>query len=139
MTNPWAKQKAAAISNRKRASKFEEKFEKSLIASGIRYVYEAVKVCFTPPLKTRTKTWDWLITNKSGKMWVAETKGYWERKVRIAETCAIKQNPDVDVRYIFQRAKTPIAKGSKTTYAIWCDKHDILWAEGTIPSAWLDE
>jgi hypothetical protein len=110
-----------------------------LIASGISYVYEAVKVFFVPPAKTRSKTWDWLITNKSGYTWVAETKGYWPRATRLKETEAIKQNPNVDVRYIFQRANTPIGKGSKTTYAKWCDKHDILWAEGTIPLAWLDE
>jgi len=115
------------------------KFEANLTARSIRYVYESVRVFFTPPVKTRHKTWDWLINNPSGKMWVAETKGYWEPKVRLAETEAIKQNPEVDVRYIFQRANTPIRKGSKTTYAIWCDKHDILWAEGTIPDAWLEE
>jgi hypothetical protein len=136
----WAKKKAQAERiSRIRASKFEEKFEQTLIASGIQYVYEAVKVFFTPPLKRRSKTWDWLITTDSGSTFVCETKGWWPSKVRLAETEAIKQNPNTDVRYCFQKASTKINKNSKTSYADWCDKHGIRWCEGSIPPTWLSE
>ena len=31
-----------------------------------------------------------------------------------------------------------IYKGSKTTYAMWCEKHDILWSSyQNIPESWL--
>ena len=40
---------------------------------------------------------------------------------------------------VFQSSKTKIRKGSKTTYAMFCDKHDIPWAEKTIPESWLRE
>jgi hypothetical protein len=135
----WAKKKAQAErTSRIRASKFEESFEKTLIAGGVVYTYEAIKVKFTPPAKERTKTWDWLIETDSGKTFVCETKGYWSPRNRLDETEAIHQNT-ADVRYCFQRAKTPIRKGSKTTYADWCDKNGILWCEGTIPPSWLCE
>nr|DAL93602.1 MAG TPA: endonuclease I [Caudoviricetes sp.] len=31
-----------------------------------------------------------------------------------------QQNPELDIRFIFSRSKTPIYKGSKTTYAAFC-------------------
>jgi hypothetical protein len=134
----WAQKKARAErTSRARASKFEETFEKTLIARSIDYAYEVVKASFTPPLKVRTKLWDWLITTDSGATFVCETKGYWSPRNRLDETEAIKQNPHIDVRYCFMRASTPIRKGSKTTYADWCDKHGIRYCVGTIPDAWL--
>jgi hypothetical protein len=136
----WAKKRAVAEQiSRARASKFEDTFEATLIAGGVDYAYEAVRVFFTPPLKAHTKTWDWLITTDSGTEFIIETKGWWPPKVRLAETAAIKQNPAFDVRYCFQRASTKINKGSKTSYADWCDKRGIRWCEGSIPPCWLSE
>jgi hypothetical protein len=133
------KRAKVAIFERKRASKFEEQVEKDLISRGINYAYESIKVFFTPPPKKRSKLWDWEITTDTGKQIIVEGKGWWESKVRLAETEAIKQNPQHDVRYLFQRASTKISKKSKTSYGDWCDKHGIQWAEGTIPQAWLEE
>ena len=48
-----------------------------------------------------------------------------------------KQHPDLDIRIVFQSAKGKIRKGSKTTYADFCDKHGIVWAEKEIPKSWL--
>ena len=52
---------------------------------------------------------------------------------------AVKEcNPDLDIRMIFQRPFNKIYKGSKTTYAMWCEKHDILWSSyQNIPESWL--
>jgi hypothetical protein len=49
-----------------------------------------------------------------------------------------KQHPDLDIRIIFQSAKTKIRKGSKTTYGDFCDKHGITWSEKEIPEEWLN-
>ena len=35
--------------------------------------------------------------------------------------------------------KGKIRKGSKTTYADLCIKHDILWADKEIPLSWIGE
>ena len=40
---------------------------------------------------------------------------------------------------VFQNPKAKISKGSKTTYASYCDKHGIQWAEKQIPESWINE
>ena len=50
-----------------------------------------------------------------------------------------KQHPELDIRMVFQNPNGKIRKGSKTTYAIFCDKHEIKWASKTIPTAWYEE
>ena len=48
-----------------------------------------------------------------------------------------EQHKDLDIRMVFMHAKNKIYKGSKTTYADWCNKHGYIWAEKTIPMEWL--
>lgn len=140
MSMDWLKRKrAASTSERDRRSKFEEQFERQLQVLGLEYAYEKSVAYFVPPVRRRHKTWDWTITLESGKQIIIETKGWWQPAARLAEIEAIAQNPDLDVRYVFQNSRTKIRKGSKTTYADVCRKHDILFAEGAIPRSWLDE
>ena len=48
-----------------------------------------------------------------------------------------EQHPELDIRIVFQSARTKIRKGSKTSYGDFCDKHGIPWAEKYIPESWL--
>jgi hypothetical protein len=50
-----------------------------------------------------------------------------------------EQHPELDIRFIFSRASTPIYPGSKTTYGKWATDHGFLWAEKEVPDAWIDE
>ena len=50
-----------------------------------------------------------------------------------------KQHPELDIRFVFMNPKGKIRKGSKTTYADFCDKNDIIWADKTIPTSWYNE
>ena len=50
-----------------------------------------------------------------------------------------EQYPEIDFRIVFYNANQKIKKGSKTTYAMWCDKHGIKWANKTIPPEWVEE
>ena len=50
-----------------------------------------------------------------------------------------KQHPELDIRFVFMNPNGKIRKGSKTTYANFCDKHDIIWAAKTIPQEWYNE
>jgi hypothetical protein len=50
-----------------------------------------------------------------------------------------EQHPNLDIRFLFQNANNKIRKGSKTTYAQWCEKNDIKWCEKIIPDTWLKE
>ena len=38
---------------------------------------------------------------------------------------------------VFYNANQKIKKGSKTSYAMWCDKHNIKWANKIIPDEWI--
>ena len=68
-----------------------------------------------------------------------EAKGHLTKDDRVKMVLIKKQHPELDIRFVFQSAKTKIRKGSKTTYADYCDKHGILWAEKEIPKSWLNE
>lgn len=70
---------------------------------------------------------------------IIETKGRWVLEDRQKMLLLKEQYPDIDFRMVFMNAKTKIKKGSKTTYAMWCDKHDIKWAEKKIPDEWINE
>jgi hypothetical protein len=50
-----------------------------------------------------------------------------------------EQHPELDIRFVFSRAKTPIYKGSPTTYGKWATDHGFLWSEKTVPPEWIEE
>ena len=69
---------------------------------------------------------------------ILEAKGYWDAEDRRKIKAVKEQNPDLDLRMVFQDPYNKISKGSKTTYAKWCEKHDIKWCSfATIPIEWL--
>jgi hypothetical protein len=68
---------------------------------------------------------------------LVETKGRWVIEDRKKHLLIKKQHPELDIRIVFQNAKTKIRKGSKTTYGDYCDKHGIIWAEKNVPESWL--
>jgi hypothetical protein len=50
-----------------------------------------------------------------------------------------EQHPELDIRFIFSRAKTPIYKGSPTSYGKWATDHGFKWCEKTPPDEWIEE
>jgi len=77
---------------------------------------------------------DWVI----GPNRVIEAKGILDRDERLKMLAVKERHPELDVRIVFSNPKSPINKGSKTTYADWCDKHGIPWCKGPhIPDDWL--
>lgn len=70
---------------------------------------------------------------------VLETKGLWKVEDRMKMLYLIEQYPDISFRMVFQRANQKIKKGSKTSYADWCDKHNILWCEKHLPIEWIHD
>ena len=116
-------------------SKFRSGLEKKVADLmdnlGVSYEYESTIV---PYVIQHNYTPDFLLP--SGIF--LECKGYWDpedrRKIKAVKT----QNPELDLRMVFQTPYNKISKRSKTTYAMWCDKHDIPWCEfHSIPIEWL--
>lgn len=50
-----------------------------------------------------------------------------------------EQHPELDIRFVFSRASTPIYAGSKTTYAKWATDHGFKWSEKVVPPEWITD
>ena len=112
-------------------SKLEEKVSDLLCSLGIDYEYEATKVDYQI---THYYVPDFILPNGIA----LECKGYWDSIDRRKVKNVIEQNPQLDLRMVFQSPYNKITKRSKTTYAKWCDRHNIkLCAFHTIPIEWL--
>ena len=130
----WAQKaydKLKESKNVKFRSKLEEKVANLLEGLGVSYEYESEKLSYTIE---HNYTPDFRLPNYV----YLETKGYWDAADRRKVLAVKKDNPDVDLRMVFQSPYNTISKSSKTTYAKWCEKHDIPWcAFHNIPIDWL--
>lgn len=112
-------------------SKLEEDVAKLLTQQGINFQYEATKVPYELLCNYNP---DFLLPNGI----YLETKGLFLPEDRRKMVAVKKQHPELDVRLVFQSPYNKISKGSKTTYAKWCEKNGFLWCKFTsIPQAWL--
>lgn len=69
-----------------------------------------------------------------------EAKGWLRPRDRTKMRKVKEQNPQLDVRFVFQRANSRIGKSKNSeTYAGWADRLGFPWAEGRIPVAWINE
>ena len=121
--------------SKKKTSKFRSKLEERvailLEELGVTYEYESTRVPYTIQHHYYP---DFVLPNYT----YLETKGYWDAADRRKILAVKKDNPDIDIRMIFQAPFNTISKRSKTTYAQWCERHDIPWcAFHTIPLDWL--
>lgn len=128
-------------------SGLEDTNAKLLTKKKVPFTYEVLKIQYTEPASKHTYTPDFVITTKSGKTIIVETKGIWAFKDRLKHLLVRQQHPDLDIRFVFTRSKSKIAKLSKTTYADICNGlgrgkfKGVTWqyADKTIPEDWLNE
>lgn len=116
-------------------SGLEEMNAKFLEDQGVKVSFESFKIPYTVPETRRNYTPDFPLPNGI----IVETKGKLEPKDRAKHILIKLQHPDLDIRFVFQRPFDKIIKGSKTTYAMWAEKHGFKWASRIIPKAWIEE
>ena len=130
----WAEKAFNKLKNRKEIkfrSKLEERVATLLMTLGVSYEYESTKVPYTIQ---HNYTPDFVLPNYVH----LEAKGYWSAEDRRKILAVKKDNPELDLRMVFQSPYNKISKRSKTTYAQWCDRHGIPWtAFHEIPIEWL--
>jgi hypothetical protein len=130
----WAKKaykKLKDSKNNKFRSGLEKQIGDLLTELGISYEYESTKISYTIP---HNYTPDFVLPNHV----ILEAKGYWDAADRRKMKTVKEQNPDLDIRMVFQSPYNKISKKSKTTYAQWCERHDIPWTTWQeIPMEWL--
>ena len=104
------------------------------------FKYESLKVTYFQPETKKTYTPDFPIKGS----FIIETKGAFNSADRKKMKLVKKQNPKLDIRFIFSNAKTKIGKKSLTTYGKWCELnnfpyHCIYSTQQTFPQEWLKE
>jgi hypothetical protein len=120
-------------------SGLEDQLNESLKKSKKKYGYETQKLSYVVPQTNHTYTPDFILTKKSGDTLYLETKGRWVKTDRLKFDHIFEQYPTIDLRFIFSNPNAKLYKGSKTTYAQYCDKRGWKWAAKTIPTEWLNE
>ena len=124
------------LARAKYRSKLEDKIAKQLTDSGIEFSYETLKISYMVPARKAKYTPDFVV----GDM-VIEAKGRFRTAQDRQKLLLVKeQYPDLDLRLVFQNAKTPIYPKSPTSCSKWADDNGFLWADnGKIPEEWLQQ
>ena len=116
-------------------SGLEERVSEQLAFLNILDCYEIKKIPFVQPEKHRNYTPDFWLPNGI----VVETKGIFTVQDRQKHLLVKEQYPDLDLRFVFSNSKNKLRKGSKTTYADWCNKYGFIFADQLIPEEWINE
>lgn len=112
-------------------SGLEVKIADLLSSLGVTYEYESTKI---PYVLQCNYTPDFLLPNGI----YLEAKGQLTEEDRRKMKAVKAANPDLDIRFVFQSPYNKIYKGSKTTYAKWCEKHGFPYCSyQNIPIHWL--
>jgi hypothetical protein len=114
-------------------SGLEERVGQQLKAAGLPVQFESVKIRYEQPSRPRTYTPDFVLPNGI----IIETKGRFTPQDRQKHLLIKDQNPGMDLRFVFTNPNAKINKGSRTTYAMWCDKYGFKYSRGLIPKEWL--
>ena len=104
-------------------SKLEERFAEQLVRAKVGFEYEAPdkRIEYKIPSSCHQYTPDFIIQKACGSRIYIEVKGIWDYDDRYKHYLIRKQHPGLDIRFVFQRAKNNIRKGSNTTYADVCE------------------
>ena len=116
-------------------SGLEKSVWKQLEEAGLEVKYEEETIPYEVPASKHKYTPDFILHNGI----IVETKGRFLPDDRKKHLLVKAQHPTLDIRFVFSRSSTPIYKGSKTTYAMWCEKYGFQYADKRIPEAWLTE
>ena len=111
------------MSEKKRRSKLELKFEEIIKEFDVVYDYEVTKIPYTIPESNHNYTVDWTFINGL----LVETKGYLsDHKERYKYVLLKQQHPDLDLRFVFDNPNK-LCGGTKMTHAKWAEKYGFAY------------
>jgi hypothetical protein len=116
-------------------SGLEEKIAEQLTTLGVQFTFEETKIEYLKPSRVSKYCPDFILSNGI----IIETKGRFLTDDRQKHLLIKEQHPEIDLRFVFSNSNTRISKTSKTTYAMWCQKHGFQFADKLIPEAWIKE
>jgi hypothetical protein len=113
-------------------SKLEERVARWMELNGFDHQYESLKLEY---VIESVYTPDYILPNGV----ILEAKGWFKPSDRRKMLAVKVAHPHLDIRFVFQNPNSPISKGSKTTYAMWCEKNGFPFCSATaIPLTWFD-
>ena len=133
--NQWWPKKTTS----KYRSGLEEQIARQLIYSKIKFEYETKVIKYIKPEKSHRYTPDFVLTKKDGSLMYIEGKGRFLTADKQKHILVKKLYPDLDLRFVFSNSQTRISKISRTTYAMWCQKHEFKYSDKYIPKSWIAE
>ena len=127
-------------------SGLEDQIAEELTSQGVSFTFEEKVIEYLKPARKVKYTPDFELPNGI----IIETKGRFVTADRQKHLLVKEQRPDLDIRFIFNNPNTRISKQSKTTYAMWCEKHGFKFAKAatiaqrkkgaqSIPQEWIEE
>ena len=131
MATTKSKIRQQAIKNGYRSG-LEDVISEDLKERGVDFGYETVKIKWQL-IESKTYTPDFILPNGV----IIESKGRFVPDDRKKNLKVREKNPDLDIRFVFSNSRNKIRKGSKTTYAMWCEKNNFLYADKRIPDEWI--
>ena len=125
------------MSEKKRRSKLEIKFEEILKTNNAEYDYEVTKIPYSVPESQHVYTVDFTI-----KGLLIEVKGYLSDHQERNKYVLLKQQyPELDLRFVFDNVNK-LCGGTKYTHGTWAEKHNFPYCGikdiETIKS-WIEE
>jgi hypothetical protein len=122
-----------AIKNGYRSG-LEDRISDQLKGLSVSFKYEEFKIKYEVH-EIRTYTPDFELPNGI----IVESKGRFVAADRKKHLLVKKQHPELDIRFVFSNSRNKIAKGSKTSYADWCNKNGFIYADKLIPEEWVKQ
>lgn len=116
-------------------SGLEVRIAQQMVDAGIDYRYESDKIPYVIPASNHVYNPDFILPNGI----IVEGKGLFEIADRKKHLLIKAQYPHLDIRFVFSSPTQKLYKGSKTTYAMWCDKNNYKYAKTFIPASWFKE
>lgn len=119
--------------------KFRSKFEKAVYDHCEKHkrTVEYEPAC---PVVRYTTTATYLPDFKLPNGILIECKGYFSPRDRRKMLQVKRDNPALDIRFVFQRANNRLTKSPNSMmYWQWAEKHGFMWTEDYIPEEWYDE
>lgn len=131
----YARKKVAGTEVTAYRSGLEEKIAAQLEAAGVPVAFEQYKLKYIVPAREASYTPDFVLRNGI----IVESKGIFDVEDRKKHLLIREQHPELDIRFVFSSSRAKLYKGSKTTYAEWCEKNGFEFADKLIPVTWLRE
>lgn len=110
-------------------SGFERTIAANLTMRKVKFGYETLQVFYT---LEGTYNPDFILPNGV----IVEAKGLLDRESKRKMAAVKKQNPTLDIRFLFMDANKKVP-GSKQTHGEWAKKNGFPFAEREVPDEWL--